>query len=418
MAQLETLIAGLMCGTSVDAIDVALCRFVEDTDAPGRVGLELLNYSEQPIPDELRRQVFEAFAERIGPAELCELNFWLGEAFGSAALSAIEAAGLAAAQFDLLASHGQTIYHQVAVGHRRSTLQMAEATVIAARTGLTVAHDFRTADMAAGGQGAPLVPYFDLVFFGGETTNRALQNIGGIGNLTWLPAGGGPDEVLAFDTGPGNALIDAAARLFSDGRLNYDRDGGLAAQGAINSGWLAELLRHPYFELPPPKSTGREVFGDVFARQAVARAADLGLSQADTMATLTAFTAKSIAQSVRRFLPGSLNEMIVSGGGARNPVLMEGLGEWLPGVTVRPHDDFGLPAEAKEAVAFALLGYELLRNRPANLPRCTGARAPVLLGKLTPGLRFAPLLQKYSPHMIHQEENARWPTTTPRLHLL
>jgi anhydro-N-acetylmuramic acid kinase len=412
---MQTLIIGLMSGTSVDAIDVAICRFEEDTTAPGDVTFELVNYSEQPHDPALRARVFQAFEEKAGPAELCELNFALGEAFAQAAVTGLAGAGISSAEIDLVASHGQTIYHQVAPGHLRSSLQMAEAAVIAERTGVTVAHDFRTGDIAAGGQGAPLVPYLDLVFFAHPERYRVLLNIGGIGNVTFLPPGG--KNPLALDTGPGNSLLDYAARHFSGGARQYDKNGELAATGNINPFWLNELLRHPYFELAAPKSTGRELFGDAFARNVLARAAELGLSPKDTLATLTAFSAKSIAQSVRRFNPTGqpIQELIVGGGGARNLVLMEMLGEWLPAVEVTTPDALGVVAEAKEAVAFALLGYELLRNRPANVPACTGAAHPVRLGKLTPGSNWYNLWQKFAPHM-YKENDPRW-QTLPRLSL-
>ncbi len=423
---LNATVVGLMSGTSVDGVDVALCRFEEDLNQPGEIGLEVLAYSEQPLPPEIRAQVFEAFQEKSGPAEICELNFALGEVFAQATLQGLSEAGFDPAQVDLVSSHGQTIYHQVAAGHRLSTLQMAEGAVIAARTGVTVAYDFRTADVALGGQGAPLAPYFDVLFFSHPTRNRALQNIGGIGNVTFLPAGGAKAP-LALDTGPGNALMDAAVRIFSDGRQQFDQDGAMAAQGTINSDWLAELMDHPYIQAEMPKSTGREVFGDAFARQLVGRAAQLGLSPEDTMTTLTAFTAKSIATSIKRFSPvAKLDELIVSGGGAHNRVLQEMLAEWLPGVEVLNHDQFGVPASAKEAVCFALLGYELLRNRPANLPGSTGATRSSLLGKLAPGLNFAPLLQKFGPVMLPfspgpgpsdpTKENTSW-QKMPRLKL-
>ena len=278
--------------------------------------------------------------------------------------------------------------------------------------------------MALGGQGAPLAPYFDVVFFSHPTRNRALQNIGGIGNVTFLPAGN-TTAPLALDTGPGNALMDAATRVFTDGHQQFDQDGAMAAQGTINSGWLAELMAHPYIQADLPKSTGREVFGDNYARQLIDHAAQLGLSPADTMATLTAFTAKSIATSIKRFSPvARLDELIVSGGGAHNKVLLEMLAEWLPGVEVLHHDQFGVPASAKEAVCFALLGYELLRNRPANLPGSTGASRSSLLGKFAPGLNFAPLLQKFGPVMENftpgladtTKENTQW-QKMPRLKL-
>ncbi|HEX2914321.1 MAG TPA: anhydro-N-acetylmuramic acid kinase [Chloroflexia bacterium] len=425
--KISALVAGLMSGTSVDGVDVALCRFEESLDRPGEIEFELLHYSEEPHPLEIKAQVFEAFREEAGPAELCELNFALGEVFAAATLNSLRAGGFSPAQLDLVASHGQTIYHQVAAGRRKSTLQMAEAAVIAERTGVTTAYDFRTADMTAGGQGAPLVPYFDLLFFTHPTRYRALQNIGGIGNVTFIPAGAAPDKVLAFDTGPGNSLIDHAARYFSHGELQYDKNGEMARGGNIHPGWLDELLSHPYFEAPAPKSTGRELFGDAYCDNAIRRASELGLSPADTMATLTAFTAKSIALGIRRFKPeGRLDELIVSGGGARNPVLMEMLAEWLPGVEVAHHDKFGIKAEAKEAVAFALMGYELLRNRPANVPACTGATRPVLLGKLAPGRNYFSLLQKFVPAMQpdfqnrtkpyepNLEEDSRW-QRMPRL---
>lgn len=420
---LAAYVIGLMSGTSVDAVDVAICRFEEDASNPGDIQLELIRFDERPWPVELRAEIFLAFQEKMGPAELCELNFGLGEAFAKAANDSLKAAGIEPHEVDLIASHGQTIYHQVAAGHRRSTLQMGDGAIIAERTGLTVAHDFRTADMAAGGQGAPLVPYFDLVFFGHSEEHRAILNIGGIGNFTYLPPGADPNQVFALDTGPGNSLIDFAARHFSQGERQFDRDGELAAQGAIHPGWLNELLSHPYFSAPPPKSTGRELFGDDFARAALQRAAELGIGRADTLATLTAFTAKSIALGVRQFAPAMPRQMIVSGGGARNPVLMSMLEEWLPGVAVVSHDQFGVRAEAKEAVAFALLGYELLRNRPANLPRCTGASRPALLGKLAPGLNYGALLQKFAPVMRPfagkldlNEEKPQWPKI-PRLRL-
>ncbi len=429
-------IIGLMSGTSVDAMDVALCHFEEnitqDGTEPSFIELEVLHYAEKPFAAELKAQIFLAFQGEAGPAELCELNFGLGEAFAAAANSALAEAGYQAEDFDLIASHGQTIYHQVAAGHRPSTLQMADGAIIAARTGLTVAHDFRPADMAVGGQGAPLVPYFDALFFADSQKSRALLNIGGIGNFTYLPAGGNPEKIFALDTGPGNSLMDFAIRHFSQGQAQFDQDGAMAERGAIANGWLNELLSHPYFAAPLPKSTGRELFGDDFARTAIARAVSLGLSPEDILATLTAFTARSVALGVRQYA-GRLQQLVVSGGGARNPVLMDMLAEWLPGVEVLQHDQFGVRAEAKEAVAFALLGYELLRNRPANLPHCTGAARPAILGKLAPGDNYARLLQKFAPHMTafngqasiqkiqnrdpnSNEELASWPKM-PRLSL-
>ena len=401
-----------MSGTSVDGVDVALCRFHEDTATPGDIGLEMLNYIEQPFPDALRAQIFAAFAAVLTPADLCELSFALGEVYGAAALRGLD--GFNVADVNLIASHGQTLYHQVAAGRRRSTWQAGDAAIIAGRTGVTVAHDFRPADIAAGGQGAPLVPYFDALFLRDPTKNRALVNIGGIGNVTFLPADGIP---FAFDTGPGNMIVDYAARAISGGGLTFDRDGVLAGAGRVDAGWLAELMAHPYLAAPPPKSTGREVFGDEYAATLLERARVLGLSDTDIVATLTAFTARSIADALRRFAPAPIDEVILSGGGTYNPVMRDMLAERIGGAALLSHDSFGVRADSKEAVAFALLGYELLRNRPTNIG--TGAPRPAVLGKLAPGLNYAPLLRTYAPLMtdFNPEDSRTWPKL-PRLHIL
>jgi anhydro-N-acetylmuramic acid kinase len=326
----------------------------------------------------------------------------LGEVFAAAVKRVIGEENIP--DLDLIASHGQTIYHLVEPGRTRGTLQMGEPAVIAERTGITVAADFRPADMAAGGEGAPLVAHFDALFFGGDRV-RALQNIGGIANVTFVAPGMTP---YAFDTGPGNALLDSAARLLYDEPC--DRDGQHAAGGDVDEYLLSSLLAHPYFRRSPPKSTGRETFGDAFATEAIARGKESGSAGDDIMATLTALTAKSIAGAYRRFGPPGIEEVVLSGGGAHNPALVEAIRRRLPGVAVRRHEEFGIPGDAKEAVAFALLGYETLLGLPGNLPACTGAAHPVILGKLVPGRNYPSLMRK-----IFGKERAWSPIESLRL---
>ena len=387
------LVLGLMSGTSVDAIDAALVRFEE---AAGTLDLALLAASTPPLPPAVRAAALGVIPPGRGSARrVCALDFAVGEAFAAAALAAIEAAGCAPGDVDLIASHGQTLYHLVERGRVRGTLQVGEPAVIAERTGITVAANFRPRDVAAGGQGAPLVSLFDALLFSDPARTRAVQNIGGIANCTVLPAGGGPDAAFAFDTGPGNGLIDHAAATLSGGRLRYDVDGAWAAQGRASEALLSALLAHPYYAAPPPKTTGKELFGPAYADAIIEQGRALGLSDADLMATLTALTARSIADAYARFAPGgAVDEVILGGGGADNPTLVRRLAEALPGVPLRRSDEFGVPAGSKEAVAFALLGYQLAHGRPGNVPGCTGARRAVPLGCLTPGENFGALMAK------------------------
>jgi anhydro-N-acetylmuramic acid kinase len=335
----------------------------------------------------------------------------------------------------LIASHGQTVYHQVAASAERSTLQLGTPAVIAERTGRTVAADFRPGDIAAGGQGAPLVPYLDTLLFRHPQRARAVQNIGGMGNVTYLPPDNdrrpttddrgsnqidhSPSEVgsplsavrslsssnspssighrpsssiVAFDTGPGNVLIDEVVRLLTDGRLAYDHDGRIAAGGRIDEELLASWLEHPFFQQPPPRSTGRELFGSAEARDYIDQARGRGLATPDIVASLTALTAWSIADSYQRYC-GRVDEVLLSGGGARNPTLVRMLQIALPGATVRPVDDLRLDVDAKEAIAFAVAGYATLHGWPNNVPAATGAAHPVVLGSLTPGANYRELLQ-------------------------
>jgi anhydro-N-acetylmuramic acid kinase len=384
------IVVGLMSGTSVDGIDAAVVdvHLLPDDVLQVRV----LGYSETPIDEELRTRIhalFDPAQSRID--EVTEINVLLGEAFAAACDTAIAAAGVEA---DLVASHGQTVWHQVLPGHTRSTLQLAEPSVIAERTGLTTVADFRPRDIAAGGQGAPLASWGDALLFGDEQLCRAVQNIGGIGNVTWVPPGASWEAMLAFDTGPGNALIDQAVWRLTGGAARFDADGALASAGRVDDGLLSDLLADQYFLAQPPKSTGRELFGAQFADPFITRAQADGLGVSDIVATLTAFTAHSIADQYRRFLPGPPDEVVVGGGGARNPALMRLLSELLDPAQIRLHEDFGLPSLGREAVYFALMGHEALFGRPNTVPGCTGARHSVVMGKIVPGANYRALLEQ------------------------
>jgi anhydro-N-acetylmuramic acid kinase len=274
----------------------------------------------------------------------------------------------------------------------KSTLQIGEAAVIATRTGITTVADFRVADVAAGGQGAPLVSYVDWLLLRHPKRTRAVQNIGGIANVTYLPPGDDPTHVRAFDTGPGNMLIDYAASRATAGTQTFDRDGQLAAAGRIDTTLLAKLMSHPYLAQSIPKTTGREQFGAQCGVTTWDQAKELGLSGADIVATLTAFTADSIADAYRHFLPAMPAEVVLGGGGANNPVLVAMLAERLAPAHVMTHQALGLDDDAKEAMAFAVLAYEASHGRPGNLPACTGAGRQTILGKITPGVNYKSLL--------------------------
>ncbi|MFN8471618.1 MAG: anhydro-N-acetylmuramic acid kinase [Anaerolineae bacterium] len=386
------IVIGLISGTSADAIDAAC---VDVTGAPPHLTARTLSFVGVPWPEDVHAAIFRAFRPESSSVDfLCALNFQIGECFAEAARRAAAAAGLSMEAVDLVGSHGQTVWHAVGPDDPvKSTLQLGQPSVIAERTGVTVVSDFRTRDVAAGGQGAPLVGYVDYLLLRDERLTRALQNIGGIANVTVIPAGSAPEDAFAFDTGPGNMLIDDATLRATHGAQTFDRDGLLAAQGTPDAEIVAELMRHPYFALPIPKSTGREQFGRQFGEMVWQQAMARGLRPADVVATATAFTAESIADAYARFV-GQVDEVIVSGGGADNPTLMRMLADRLPDSRVTRSDNLGLPADGKEAIAFAVLAYETIHDRPGALARVTGAAGARVLGSITPGANFAALMRR------------------------
>ncbi len=381
------IVAGIMSGTSADGIDVAVVEI-----APGRqrARLTLLAHEGFAFPAPLRRAVLAAMnAASTSTAELARLNWRLGQAYAEAINATVERHKI---KLDLIGCHGQTLYHQARAesyaGRRFGcTWQAGEAAVIAAAAGVPVVSNFRPADMLAGGQGAPLVPLLDFVLFADRRRGRVLQNIGGIANLTAIPAGAAADAVVAFDTGPGNMVIDwLAHELFGK---RFDRNGGMAARGAVLQPVLAEALRNSYFQRKPPRTAGREQFGREYAAKFLSACQRRSRRGEDALATATALTAETIARSykvfVRRGMRGCAVDYIVSGGGARNATLMAMLAQRLEplGCELAASEEFGLPAEAKEAAAFALLAWRTWHRLPGNVPRATGAARPAILGQVT-----------------------------------
>jgi anhydro-N-acetylmuramic acid kinase len=381
------LVVGLMSGTSLDGVDAALVRIDGNTEADVRV--EAVAWLTVPYPDERREAIHGGIVEGTAQA-LCGLHADLGEWLAEAVLRVCEEAGVAPESVDAVGSHGQTVWHRPpAEGMRGATLQVGDPATIAERTGIAVVSDFRSRDVAAGGQGAPLVPWVDRLLFSVPGRARALQNVGGIGNVTRVPPRGSDEPVFAFDTGPGNALMDAAVELATGGRLTFDRDGKLAERGRVDEALLADLLRHPFFAAEPPKSTGREEFGRPFVARLVAALEPEGDADwLELVATLTELTARTIADAYRRWLlPRGLDEVVVTGGGAKNPTLMRRLAELLHPLSVLDGGALGVDPEAKEAVAFAVLAWAHLRGVAANVPTATGAAGPRVLGSYTPGRR-------------------------------
>jgi anhydro-N-acetylmuramic acid kinase len=389
-------VLGLMSGTSADGIDVALARI---SGAPPRLQTKLENFAAIPFRAHVREAVLRlAEGAPTTTAEISQLNFLLGEEFARAALAACRKFRVPIKKINLIGSHGQTVYHQgqptkfLGVARVASTLQIGEPAVIAARTGVTTIGDFRVADMAAGGQGAPLVPFVDYLLYRHPRKGRVALNIGGIANVTVIPADAKPQQVFAFDTGPGNMVIDALVRHFTRGRQSFDRDARLARRGHVLPPLVNELMRDPYFRREPPKTCGREQYGAAYVARILARGRKLRRVSAgttrrarpeDLIHSATLVTALSIWDAFHRFIFPRVyvHDLIVSGGGAQNPLLMAQLQALLPGVQIVTSNAVGVPTDAKEAFAFAIMAYESFHHRPANLPSATGARRPAILGK-------------------------------------
>ncbi|MGI6632509.1 MAG: anhydro-N-acetylmuramic acid kinase [Bacillota bacterium] len=378
-------LVGLMSGTSADGVDAVLCEIAgsgRDTRA------KIVRMTSTGYPESLRNMLLGDL-RLLSCEEVARLNFRIGEIFADTALQCVSEAGLTPRDIDAVCSHGQTLVHLPEADHPvipcRATLQIGDISVIAQRTGILTIGDFRPADMAQGGQGAPLVPYVDYLLIGHPTLGRIMQNIGGIGNLTYIPPGCSPDAVIAFDTGPGNMVVDAVVSIVTGGRDKMDTGGRMALSGNVHTRLLDTLLDNPYFGQPPPKSTGRELFGIQYSNALVDEAHRLGCSKPeDIVATASELTVQTIVNAYKDhvFPLGRVDEVIVGGGGARNKYFMKRLREELTGQRVITHDEIGIPSQAKEALAFAVLGNELLAGRTNNLPSATGAKKAVVMGKI------------------------------------
>jgi anhydro-N-acetylmuramic acid kinase len=388
MSHKPMLVMGMMSGTSADGIDVVLARI---SGAPPNLNAKLLRHTSVKFPPALRKEILRVAEQQpITAGALSQLNFRLGELFAAAALTACRDLRVSSSKVHLIGSHGQTIFHQGRPvsffgALTASTLQIGEPSVIAARTGITTVGDFRPADMALGGQGAPLVPYADYLLYRHEKLGRVSLNLGGIANITVLPRAAKPRQVFAFDTGPANMLIDALVSHFTHGRLRFDQNAQLASQGRNIPALVDALMRDPYLKLAPPKSTGREYYGHAYLKKILAFGRRYRAKPNDLIRAATIFTALSVVDALNRFvLPKTkIQQLIVSGGGAHNPLILAQLAAALPGIEVLPSSRLGIPEDAKESFAFALLAYETFHRRPANLPSATGARGPANLGKVS-----------------------------------
>ncbi len=404
------LVLGLMSGTSADGIDVVLARI---SGAPPRLNAKLLHHTSVDFPRLVQREILRVAEQQpISAGQLSQLNSRLGEIFAEAALTACKRFRISRSRIDLIGSHGQTIFHQGSsatyLGRpTASTLQIGEPSVIAARTGIITVADFRPADIALGGQGAPLVPYADYLLYRHTKLGRVSLNLGGIANITVIPASAKPSQILAFDTGPANLLIDALAQHFTRGRQRFDRDAALAQSGRSNPALLNDLMKDPYLKLAPPKSTGREYYGRAYVRKLLALGRRHRAKPNDLIRAATIFTALTVVDALHRFvLPHTkVDQLIVSGGGAHNPLILAQLTAALSAQTsssrssrhsaltsrqssghsieVLPSSGLGIPEDAKEAFAFAILAYETFHRRPANLPSATRARRLAILVKIS-----------------------------------
>lgn len=382
-------VLGIMSGTSADGIEIVLANIC---CAPPRLSARFKSHYHVPFSRQAREAILRiSNGAATTAAEIGQLNFLVGEEFAAAAIAACRSWRVPLNRISLIGSHGQTMFHQGAPtpfwGARRvaATVQIGEPSVIAERTGIPTIADFRPADIAAGGQGAPLVPFVDYLLFRDPRRGRVALNIGGIANVTVIPAGARREGVIAFDTGPGNMIVDGLASHFTKGRARYDRDARLALTGGLLPALLAKLMRDPYLRKKPPKTAGREQFGRGYTEHVIAWGRKHRAKPADLLHTVSVFTSLTIADALHRYvLPRvRVDELIVSGGGANNPLMMAQLAAMLPHIKIASPSEYGVPSEAKEAFAFAILAYEAFHRRANNLPSATGARHPAILGKLT-----------------------------------
>lgn len=383
----SSLVIGLMSGTSLDGIDAALIKIEENGQ---EMDIELIHYLSESYSVELKRSLADLCAPDTAHIEnIAAMNMYLGEIYSSITLKLIEESGFSKEDILLISSHGQTIYHQplpikIEQHDIVTTLQIGDISVIAERTGIMTVGDFRTRDIAAGGQGAPLVPYADFLLFRAQSHGSVLVNIGGIANITVIPKAANEADIFAYDTGPGNMIIDAFTIFATNGEHTYDKDGTLASEGNINEEWLERLLKHDYFQLKSPKSTGREMFGFDFAQSLWNDAELLAIPDHDKIATITDLTAKTITDEINNYINiYELREVLISGGGRYNETLMKRITFHLPEtITVMGTEKRGIDPDAKEAIIFALLGYQCCHKRTNNLPSATGAKHAVVMGKI------------------------------------
>lgn len=381
----EKLVIGIMSGTSVDGIDVVIVRIIGHGEV---TKTELLAFKNYPFSNSIRERIFELFELNSSNVEaISQMNFLLGELYTQAVFKICEQSGIQIEEIDLIGCHGQTIYHHPETEmidgiNVSSTFQIGEGSVIAKKTGIITINDFRVSDMALGGLGAPLVPYPEFLLYRSNENHIALQNIGGIGNMTILPKGGSLEEVYAFDTGPGNMVIDGVIHHLTHGQRSYDINGEMGAKGQVDEAFLASLLEDPYFKLIPPKTTGREYFGKGYVEMFIKAGKARGLSDEDLVCNATALTAKSIALAYQLFVKQPIDQLIIGGGGSYNQTLIKMIKKEFIGISVLTQEELGLNSDAKEAIAFAILANEIIHSQPGNVPSVTGALGPTLLGKI------------------------------------